>query len=148
MLKPYVCVACEKVIINQDGVPSLIGLFNKIIIAVPNVEELPKNAVAPYPWAVFPAWDVEPGDELKEYDFCVLILYPDKSQFGEVMKSKLKIETNKRSQIKVEVLGFPVGQQGPYTIRAWLEEGNEAVFGPVEFNLAVEVLAGSSLKPA
>ena len=43
MLTPYVCVCCEKVIIAQDGVASLIGLFNKITVTVstdaPEIQE-------------------------------------------------------------------------------------------------------------
>src|SRR6266567_4409707 len=112
MLKLYVCVACEKVIIDQDGVPSLIGLFNKLSLTPPKDQEIPKNAVAPKEWAVFSAWDTDPGDELKEHIFCIQMFYPDKTQFGEVFKNKMKVELNKRSQVKTVIPGFPVGQPG------------------------------------
>ncbi len=135
MLKLYACVACEKVIIDQDGVASLIGLFNKFILTPQKDQEIPKNAVA-----VFSAWDTEPGDELKEHLFCLQIFYPDKSQFGEIFKNKMKVELNKRSQVKTMIPGFPVGQPGFYTVRNWIEESNKMVAGPIEFKMEVEIL--------
>ena len=140
MLKLYVCVACEKVIIDQDGVASLIGLFNKFTLTLPKNQEIPKNAVAPKEWAVFSAWDTEPGDELKEHLFCLQIFYPDKSQFGEIFKNKMKVELNKRSQVKTMIPGFPVGRPGFYTVRNWIEESNKMVAGPIEFKMEVEIL--------
>ncbi len=140
MLKLYVCVACEKVIIDQDGVASLIGLFNKLTLTPQKNQEIPRNAVAPKEWAVFSAWDTEPGDELKEYLFCLQILYPDKSQFAEIFKNKMKVELNKRSQVKTMIPGFPVGQPGFYTVRNWIEESNKMVAGPIEFKMEVEIL--------
>ncbi len=140
MLKLYACVACEKVIIDQDGVASLIGLFNKFILTPQKDQEIPKNAVAPKEWAVFGAWDTEPGDELKEYIFCMQMFYPDKSQFGEIFKNKMKVELNKRTQVKTNIPGFPVGQPGFYTIRTWIEESNKMVAGPIEFKMEVEIL--------
>lgn len=139
MLKLYVCVACEKVIIDQDGVASLIGLFNKLIIAPPKDQEIPKNAVAPKQWEVFAVWDTDPGDELRGYVFCMQVLYPDKSQFAEIIRTKMNIERNKRSQVRNVVPGFPVGQPGFYTVRTWIEEGNKMVGEPIEFRMEVEI---------
>jgi hypothetical protein len=139
MLRPYVCVACEKVILAADGVASLISLFNKIIITAPGGTEIPKNAVAPKEWAVFSAWDTDPGDELKEYTFCTQMFYPDQSQFGEVAKSRMKIEVNKRSLVTIQIIGFPIGQVGQYTVRTWVEENQQRVWGPIEFKIEVEM---------
>jgi|SRR5712692_3373406 len=139
MLKPYACVACEKVIIAADSVPSLIGLFSKIISSVPAETEIPKNAVVPKEWAVFSIFDADPGDELKEYTHFVQILYPDGSQFAEISKHKMNIELNKRAQVVVQVLGFPIGQIGKYTVRVWVEENQQKVVGPIEFKIELEI---------
>jgi hypothetical protein len=137
MLKPYVVVVCEKVIIAKDEVASLIGLFNKIIMAVPKGTEIPKNAVAPYQWAIFSSWDAESGDELNEYMICMQVLYPDGDQFGEITKAKLNIQANRRSQFNSQVIGFPVGQLGKYTVRVWIESDNKAAVQPVEIKIEV-----------
>ncbi len=138
MLKPYICAACEKVIVDQDGLASLIGLFNKIIFSPPPGEEVPANAVVSKEWTVFSSWDTEPGDERKEYVLCTQMLYPNGSQFADLNKTKINVELNKRSQMKIVWLGFPVGQLGAYTVRTWVEESGTMVVGPIEFELSVE----------
>ena len=144
MLRPYVCVACEKVITDQqqDGVASLIALFNKIVVTVPagSPPEIPRNAVAPKEWAVFSAWDTDPGDEQKEHILCTQLLYPDESPFADVNKTVMKVELKKRSQMIVRILGFPIGQPGFHTVRTWIEENRQMVFGPIEFKIELEII--------
>lgn len=139
MLRPYVCVACEKVILAADSVASLINLFNRIAVVVANETEFPKNAVAPKEWAVFSIWDTEPGDELKDYTFCNQMFYPDQTQFGEVHRVKMNIELNKRSQVNLQFVGFPIGQAGQYTVRTWVEENQRVVIDPIEFKIELEI---------
>jgi hypothetical protein len=140
MLKPYVCVACEKVIVAKDDVASLIGLFSKLIVTAPAGIEIPPNAATPKEWAVFSIWDPEPGDEHREYMLCTQILYPDKSQFGQITKARIKIEPNKRFQMTIQINGFPIGQIGKYTVRIWVEENQRTVFDPIEFGLELEIV--------
>jgi hypothetical protein len=148
MLKPYVCVACEKVITDQpiegdpssQGVPSLISLFNKLILQVPaDLPEIPKNAVAPRDWAIYSAWDNEPGDELKKYFLCTQIIYPDKSPFGQITRMLINVQPKRRSQMIARVQGFPLGQTGFYTVRTWLEENSQMVGSPIEFMIELEI---------
>lgn len=140
MLKSVIYVVCEKVIIAQDTTPSLINLFNKITITPIRgpVPEIPSNAVAPREWAVFSMWENEPGDELKEYILCTRILYPDKSPFGDVSKSKINVEPKKRSQMYIQIQGFPIGQFGFYTVRTWVEEKGQTVVAPMDFTIELE----------
>jgi hypothetical protein len=139
MLKPYICVACEKVIIGQDGVASLIGLFSKIIFS-PNAEniEIPSNAVAPKQWSVFSSWDIDPGDENKEWFFCLRMSYPNGNQFGETFRIMIKVEANKRCQVNAEIAGFPIGDAGPYTVSCWIEESGKIAVLPIEFKIDLE----------
>lgn len=148
MLKPYVCVACEKVITDQpiegeppsQGVPSLISLFNKLILNVSaDLPEIPKNAVAPREWAIYSAWDNEPGDEQKAYFLCTQILYPDQSPFGDVTRTPINVQPKRRSQMITRVQGFPLGQPGFYTVRTWLEENKQMVGSPIEFKIELEI---------
>jgi hypothetical protein len=141
MLKPYVCVACEKVIVAKDSdVPSLIGLFSKMTIVVSEEVEIPKDAVAPKEWYVFSIWDTEPGDEQGEYVLCTRFLYPDKTQFGQIAKQKIPVEPGKRSQMVMQVQGFPIGQIGQYTVLTWVEEKEQLVVGPIEFKVEFELV--------
>jgi hypothetical protein len=146
MLKPYIFVACEKVIIDQPipaqpplttGSPSLINLFSKILVDG-NVD-IPANAVAPYSWAIFSLWDSEPGDEAKSYFLCTALSYPDGSAFGEVVRLHIPVTIGQRSQMIFRVNGFPIGQIGFYTVRAWIEEDQKTVYGPIEFKIELQV---------
>jgi hypothetical protein len=156
MLKPYVCVACEKVINDQPigpqplpttGPPSLINLFSKILVETSPNTEIPANAVGPYSWAIFSAWDTEPGDETKSYFLCTAILYPDGSYFGEVSRIPIQIILGQRSQMVVRIQGFPVGQLGFYTVRTWVEEGGKIAYGPIEFKIELQVIVKEQQPP-
>jgi hypothetical protein len=164
MLKPYICVACEKVILEQPlpggppqayesaaGVASLITLFNKIVAVVSygpqGLPSIPPTAVIPKDWAIFSSWDVEPGDENRNYVICTQIHYPDESPFGAAAKNPLKIEPKKRSQNVVRIGGFPIGQEGTYTVRTWLEENGQRVFGPIEFKIELEIVKQEQPQP-
>jgi hypothetical protein len=140
MLKPYVCVVCEKIILAVDGVASLIGLFSKILASVPAETEIPKNAVAPKEWAIVAIFDPEPGDELREYVLCIQVFYPDKTQFGESTKIKLNVEAGKRTQAFAQVPGFPIGQIGKYTVHIWVEENQQIVVGPIDIQVELEII--------
>jgi hypothetical protein len=139
MLKPYVCVACERVIIAKDDVASLIGLFSKITLIVKPGMDIPLNAVAPKEWSIFSIWDIDPGDELKEHTLYTKFIYPDGSQFAEVSKAKMVLQSGKRAQMVVTMSGFPIGQTGDYTVATWVEENGRIVVGPIEFKLGVEI---------
>ncbi len=149
MLKPFICVPCDRVIISKEDVPSLIGLFSKIIVTVPEQIELPVDAASPKDWVVFSQWDPEAGDEQKEYVICTQVLYPEKRQFGEVVKVKLNVEAHKRSQVVVQFNVFPIGQAGEYVVRTWIEEQERVVVGPVDFGIGLKIVRrGAPAVPA
>src|SRR5260370_11828094 len=123
MLKPFICVPCEKVVIAKEGdVPSLIGIISRLTLTVPAETDIPRDAVAPREWVIFSVWDPEPGDEQREYVLCTQIVYPDQTQFGQVGKLKIPVAPKKRSQMLIQIQGFPIGQAGTYTVRTWVEE--------------------------
>jgi hypothetical protein len=148
MFKPYICVACERVILEKpsdfdspdsEGVASLIGLFSKMIAIKADDQVIPANAVIPKEWAIFSAWDIESGDAGKKCNICTQIRYPDGSPFGETSKIPLKLEMHKRSQNVVKIVGFPVGQIGLYSVQTWIEENDVRVSEPVEFKIEFEI---------
>lgn len=126
---------------SKEAVPTLVSLFSKITIQpIQDVSEVPPNAVIPSQWAVFSMWDIEPGDELKDYVICTQLFYPDKSPYGNTARIKLVMEPKKRSQSIMAFNGFPVGQIGSYTIHTWIEENQQKVFGPIEFQIELEMV--------
>lgn len=138
MLRQTVIAACEKVIVSADLDVSLITLFDKLTVEVAPGIEFPATFVAAKEWALFSKWLPEPGDELKEYVHCFQMMYPDQSPFGNVVRQKLRIESNKQTQNIMKMVGFPIGQRGTYTVRIWVEQDEKVVLEPIDLKLEVE----------
>lgn len=129
MIATYVCVVCEKAIIAKDEVASLIGLFNRIILS-PSQADIPKEALVPKEWVVFGIWDSDEDLAGKDIFACMKLLYPDGSQFGQTIKQKQVTSEDKvikRLQTFFQINAFPIGQEGPYEVHAWLEGANDVV---------------------
>ena len=139
MFKPYACVACERIIFDQDFIASLISLFNSVVVEIPVDAEIPKNGVASKEWAVYSAWDGEPGDEGQANLLCTQIFYPDGNPFGETAKIKMGVELGKRSQIKTQIHGFPIGEPGSYIVRTWVEQNEKSASPVIEFKIDLEI---------
>lgn len=160
MLTPSICAICEKVIFDQQvGLPrspgppqvgpaSLIGLFSKIYISIPpGGPEIPANAVTPREWAIYSAWDPEPGDEERNYFFCGQIFYPNGEAYGSQVRIPINVISGQRSQALVRVAGFPIGQIGTYCVRVWLEEDAKKVGNPIDLKVELAIASQESLKP-
>jgi hypothetical protein len=122
----YTFVVCDKVIIDEVGVASLITLFSTVTLSMAG--EIPSDALAPKEWAIFAIWDYESADEGKEYNQVVQLLLPDRTSFLERLETKFVMRPGRKQQIKNPVLGFPVGQQGNVTVRLWLEHAGNVIF--------------------
>lgn len=139
MLRPNFCVTCEKVLIEQDGVVSLVRLFTKFTVVVPPNLQIEKNAANPKEWVVFSSWETEEGDERREYFLCTQVLYPDNSLFGEPNKTRMNIVAGKRMQMTIQLFAFPIGQLGIYTVKTWIEENNAIVCAPIDTKIELEI---------
>lgn len=139
MAKPYIFVVCDKVIIEQSGTASLIGLFNEVhAVLPPEVQSVPSNAIAPREWCIFTSWEKEPEDEGKEFRQVVQITYPDGKEFAKQSAIKFVFQPGKtHHQNTANALGFPIGQLGLFTVQMWLETGGSTVFGPVSIRINV-----------
>jgi hypothetical protein len=154
MLKPYVCVNCERVIIEQAeegpapekiGTASLIGLFSKIYVQATSTAsgepvQLPPAAVIPHRWAIYSEWEAQPGDEHRQYQLLAQVLYPDGKPFGETARVPMIITPGQRSRVVVRINAFPVGQQGTYIARVWIEENGKKEGGTTDLKIEVVTL--------
>jgi hypothetical protein len=131
----YVFAVCEKVILDQGGVASLISLFTRVNLSLP--ADIPGNAIAPKEWTIFTSWDWEPEDEGREYKQVIQILYPDGSPFLASVEQRFVVQRNTKHQINAPVLGFPIGQSGIYTIRMHLEHNEAVIFEATPIRLEV-----------
>lgn len=123
-LLAFLC--CDRVIIDQGGTPSLVGIWETITAQIPAGAQIPVEAVAPREWYIFTLW------------------IPDKEDMGKTFVQKMEIEItglSKRLQQELpftisnleqqrnmqQVIGFPIGVAGAGVVKMWLEFARKAV---------------------
>ncbi len=138
MPKLYVFAVCDKVILDANGTASLISLFNEVHAVLASGTEIPPNAVAPKEWAIFVSWKQEPEDAGKEYEQILQIINPDESVFQQTGIKFTFARDKTHHQNTGQVVGFPVGREGTYTVKMWLEHNKVTVFEPLTISLRVK----------
>jgi hypothetical protein len=111
--------------VDNQGNASLIVLMQNIEAQV-GKEEVAKDAVTPKEWAIFSKWELLTQDRGKEFSQVVQLLWPD----GKVFKQnpmKFRVGEKRFHENRLNVLGFPIGQQGEVKINMWLEEDSVRV---------------------
>jgi hypothetical protein len=143
----YIFVVCEKVIVDKSEVASLISLFTTMSVAKPlgsPPREIPTNAVVPKEWAVFSSWDWDDADDGREYTQRIEVLFPDHTLFVK-LEQKLLMISRRRIQTIAPISGFPIGQQGFYTVRLWLELDGVSICEPRPIIIEVKHVAEGQL---
>ncbi len=130
MPKPLIFAACEKIIIDDQGNASLIVLLQNVTVMVKRNETIPQNAVTPKEWAIFASWQTQANENGKKLRQIMEITYP---------KAELDFVVAEPSdQNRVNIVGFPVGQSGQYSIRMWLEENARKVTEELVYPFSVK----------
>jgi hypothetical protein len=118
---------CEKIIFDDRANASLIILLNTLTVAAKGDAAIPKEAISPKEWAVFTVWHPNEGDVGQEFVEFLQMLKPDGTEFKQA-QVKFSFEANdKVAQVRMNIVGFPVGQTGPLTLNMWLEHHNQRV---------------------
>jgi len=63
MPKPILLAACDKVILDTDGLVSLITLIEKLEIKIPSNIDLPVHTSIPMRWSILAVWSDQKTDE-------------------------------------------------------------------------------------
>jgi hypothetical protein len=138
MLTPIIFVACSKVILDQNNNATLVEILQNLSVPIPENVVLPPNAAAPREWSVFTMWKIDSTDVGKPYVQYVRMSWPDKTEF-QTGKLPLQITSGKGvHQATVNVIGFPVGQEGPITIETWLELDGKRIGDEHTYTISVE----------
>ena len=110
---------------DKDGSPSLIVLFQNLATESQDGQEIPRNAIAPKEWALFTRWKFEEADKGKTFIQIVQINWPDGSEFK---RSDVPFATTDLiHQVTMNIIGFPIGQEGRIQLKLWLESDSHRV---------------------
>jgi len=128
MPKLKVFTVCDKVIMDHLGVPSLIGIFQRMNIRLQDAP-IPDNALAPVRWSIFTLWQHTPEEKDIEFVQLTEVFTPKGIKYAEVT-SKFMITKpgDLQSKNQIEIFGLPISDEGFMRITLRLEgvDGSEA----------------------
>jgi len=131
MARLITLLPCEKVIVGRDDLPTLIALFEYLNIepsAGQDIAAVPPETITFQRWAVFSEWEIEESEvALKEADQILELQFPDGTVAPLRGKTPFRWQMAGTVRNHQEVYGFPVGQEGWYTIRVWLEKDGKPI---------------------
>ena len=126
--------ACEKVIIDQNNVFSLISLLQELRIEIP--EPPPdadgKTPIVPMKWDVVALWTKADADEreaLYQTRFALIDPTGRPSEFEGT--ADLVFADKQNYRVVTTILGFPIRHEGRYVVRLWLHKKGEPKGEPV-----------------
>jgi hypothetical protein len=128
---------CEKVIVDANGVPSLIGLFSQFNVGVPKGTTFPANAVTPKEWALFCLWECSSEEVGCEFHQIFEVTSPGDEQLPP-QTIKFKPEPGKlRQNVIGNSQAVPIGRAGKVTVTTRVEYEGKVVVPPVPFTFDV-----------
>src|ERR1700679_895351 len=119
-----VFVACEKVIIDQRTVRSLIGIFQRMQIQL-QAAPLPENALSPTLWNMFALWQHTEEEIGRVFHQRVDVFTPNGTMFARSeVEFKVLDKNDLQSKNTFQFFGIPINEEGFIRISTWL--GDEA----------------------
>jgi hypothetical protein len=109
---------CEKVIVDQDDVVSLISILQEANVQLTGADAPPENASAPMQWAIFALWKRDDSDGKDTFEQRAALA----SASGAILLESVAIlELTQPFQRVVHLIaGLPVGTAGKHAIKLWL----------------------------
>ncbi len=120
MPKLTVFAACERVIVDRVGLPSLINIFQRMNVKL--VDPVPEDAIIPNQWAVFVLWQHSDSELNVEFTQHLEIVAPDGKIFltGKTTFKITEVD-DRQSKNHIIVNGLPVWAEGFISLNVWLE---------------------------
>lgn len=127
MPRLLVFAACDRILIDDSGIPSLISIVDEFTLTIKGDTKIGRDAVGPTQWAIYTKWEKTSGDDDKEFVQIIQALWPDKSEFKRI-KAPFRFQSDKKGhQNRIEINGFPMGQEGLVTLNMWLEVDSKRI---------------------
>jgi hypothetical protein len=115
---------CDKLIVDSNGVVSLICILESIQVSPNNGVFLPPDGFAPREWDVVTQWEPESSDMGKTFIQRFALELPSGKLIAE-SKVTFKMEQSQHRNT-VHILGFPLGEPGICKAKLWLDVEGEA----------------------
>ena len=123
MAKLLILAACERVIIDQKQVPSLVSIFQNIEFSV-NVP-MPENALAPFRWYVFALWRHTPDEAGKTFTQRISVISPNGVEFAKAEAAYTLAADDLYGKNTTEIFGVPIAHAGEMSVNVYLNDEAE-----------------------
>jgi hypothetical protein len=120
MPKLLIFAPCERVIIDDQKIASLITLMQSVTTSAPANIQISQDTVAAQNWSIFTLWMPQTEDINKDFVQVTQVLWPDGNEFNKHTQP-IRFEKGKTHQVALKVMGFPIGQIGTISLNVWLE---------------------------
>jgi hypothetical protein len=138
MPKLLLFVPCEKLLVDENGNPTLVCLIQTIGLQIKKDVEVPEQTVAPREWDIVTLWEPLEGEQGAKFAQHIELVLPDGRP--SPIASRLEFQMGDRSQRnKVHIIGFPVGRVGNYTLKMRLEALSPGVAGYPEVSYPIQI---------
>jgi hypothetical protein len=112
---------CERIIVDAKGIPSLISLFQRMDLQLPETTPIPEDLVAPAKWVIFCMWQLSPNEVGEEFVQHTKIIRPNGELVHEAQQPfRIQSDSDLHIRTYIEMNGMHVGQEGHYRITVWL----------------------------
>jgi len=128
---------CEKVIVDKQGVHTLVNLMFNAEIQRPPDQQIPPNAVAPNQWFIYTMWTPSTEDVGRKFEQVFKIYWPDGEEFSE-QRLEFTQPDSSVQQVTLSIFGFPIGQAGKLRIVTWLDHAGHRLSELVETGINVK----------
>ncbi len=124
MPKILIFAPCQKVIVSAlDNTVSLISVIETFTIAIPEGAEVPEKATIPMDWSVFSLWELEEGEEGKNFEQRVDFVLPNGRKALDNATTTLDFQPHSnRFRNVYMVKGFPIPPQGHSVLKLSVRE--------------------------
>lgn len=128
---------CERLIIDKNGLISIIVIMQEMSTVVPPGVTVPNKAISPSTWWVAAMWRVEDTEGPGQYLQKLEIYWPDGSKYAE-MDTPFLIEEGKPFATNgTQFRGFPIAQTGNLRLIAWIEKDGKTISSEAEFLIRI-----------
>jgi hypothetical protein len=136
-------LACEKVLNDTGGKPTLISIFQKIGAIVPQGQAVPTQTIAGITWTVFCEWffTKDEAESNRNYEQVLEVMLPDKTPSplrGRLPLKERPKDENLGARAFVNMFGVPIAQVGFLIINVWLECDSERVTDVSSYHIQIE----------
>lgn len=121
MPKLLLFAACEKAMVDQGNVASLMSLLEEINVQVPPGVVPPTNAMAPMTWTIFSLWEQIPEDQGKKFEQRSALMTPAGATLLETPIAVIELKTP-RHRVTSSIMGMPIAHVGGLLVKAFVRE--------------------------